>query len=99
MIYLGDGPTDVPCFTIMRQYGGQAIAVYNTHDNSLSSFRKCYQLVAHANRVKHIAPSDFTRGSHLRLTLEEMIRETADRILRARNDEIDEGRVSAPAHN
>jgi hypothetical protein len=98
MVYLGDGPTDVPCFTIMRQYGGQCIAVYNTDDRSLSSFRKCYQLVAHANRVKHIAPSDFTRGSHLRLILEEMIRETADRILRARKDEIEEGRVSAPGH-
>jgi hypothetical protein len=98
MIYLGDGPTDVPCFTIMRQYGGQAIAVYNTEDTSLSSFRKCYQLVAHANRVKHIAPSDFTKGSHLRLILEEMIREIADRILRVRKEEIEEGRVSAPSH-
>ena len=98
MVYLGDGPTDVPCFTIMRQYGGHSIAVYITEDKSLSSFRKCYQLVAHANRVKHIAPSDFTRGSHLRLVLEEMIREIADRILRARKDEIEEGRVSAPGH-
>ena len=98
MIYLGDGPTDVPCFTIMRQYGGQAIAVYNTDDKSLDSFRKCYQLVAHANRVKHIAPSDFTGGSHLRLVLEEMIREIADRILRVRKEESEEGRVSAPTH-
>jgi len=99
MIYLGDGPTDVPCFTIMRQYGGQAIAVYNTEDKSLASFRKCYQLVAHANRVKHIAPSDFTTGSHLRLLLEEMIREIADRILRVRREEMEEGRVSAPGHS
>ena len=98
MVYLGDGPTDIPCFTIMRQYGGQSIAVYNTDDKSLASFRKCYQLVTHANRVKHMAPSDFTRGSHLRLILEEMIRETADRILRDRRTEIEEGRVSAPGH-
>jgi len=54
--------------------------------------------VTHANRVKHIAPSDFTRGSHLRLILEEMIRETADRILRARKEEIEEGRISAPSY-
>ena len=98
MIYLGDGPTDVPCFTIMRQYGGQSIAVYNNTDASRSSFRKCYQLVAHANRVKHIAPSDFSAGSHLRLILEEMIREIADRVLRVRKEEMEEGRVSAPTH-
>lgn len=99
MVYLGDGPTDVPCFTIMRQYGGQSIAVYNTEDKSLNSFRKCYQLATHANRVKHIAASDYRPGSHLRLVLEEMIRETGDRILRARKDEMEEGRVSAPDHS
>jgi hypothetical protein len=98
MIYLGDGPTDVPCFTIMKQYGGNAIAVYNNEDKSRNSFRKCYQLAAHANRVKHIAPSDFRAGSHLRLILEEMIVETADRILRNRRDEIEDSRVSAPGH-
>ncbi len=50
-----------------------AVAVYNSADESRSSFRKCYQLTAHANRVDHIAPSDYRAGSHLRLLLEEMI--------------------------
>jgi hypothetical protein len=96
MVYVGDGPTDVPCFTVLNRNGGQAIAVYNPEDASGKSFRKCYQLCAHAGRVKHIAPADYRKGSHLWLLLSEMVREVADRILRQRLEESENGRVAAP---
>jgi hypothetical protein len=96
MIYVGDGPTDVPCFTLMKRYGGHAIAVYNAEEQSRASFRKCYQLNALADRVKHIAPADYRPGSHLRLLLEEMIQDIADGIVRKKKLEIEEGTVSAP---
>jgi hypothetical protein len=98
MVYVGDGPTDVPCFTVMRRNGGQAIAVYNPEDPSRSSFRKCYQLCVHADRVKNIAPSDFRRGSHLRLLLEEMVQEIAARIVQRRLSDIEAGTVRAPKY-
>jgi len=79
MIYIGDGPTDVPCFTVMKKNGGQAIAVYNPDDPARLGFKKCYQLSTHADRVKHIAPADYRRNTHLRLLLEQMVEETADR--------------------
>ncbi len=96
MVYVGDGPTDVPCFTVMARNGGQCIAVYNPNDPSGKSFRKCFQLSTHAGRVKHIAPADYRKGSHLWLLLQEMVTETADRILRRRSEELDNSTVAAP---
>ncbi len=96
MIYIGDGPTDVPCFTLMKRYGGHALAVYNAEETSRASFRKCYQLSALADRVKHIAPADYRAGSHLRLLLEEMVINIADNIVRRKKLAIEEGTVSAP---
>lgn len=98
MIYLGDGPTDVPCFTVMRKNGGQAIAVYNPNDPARLGFRKCYQLSTHADRVRHIAPADYRQGTHLRMLLEQMVEETANRIVAERRTAVETGTVRAPKH-
>ena len=98
MIYIGDGPTDVPCFTVMKKNGGQAIAVYNPDDPQRAGFRKCYQLSTHADRVKHIAPSDYRRNTHLRMLLEQMVEEIANRIVEQRKAAIETGTVRAPKH-
>jgi hypothetical protein len=98
MIYIGDGPTDVPCFTVMRKNGGEAIAVYNPDDPERAGFKKCYQLSTHADRVKHIAPADYRPGTHLRLLLEQMVEETANRIVARRRSEVETGTIRAPKH-
>ena len=98
MIYLGDCPTDVPCFTVMKKNGGQAIAVYNPDDPQRVGFKKCYQLSTHADRVKHIAPADYRPNTHLRMILEQMVEETANRIVEQRKLAIETGTVRAPKY-
>jgi hypothetical protein len=78
--------------------GGQAIAVYNPIDPDRAAFKKCYQLSTHADRVKHIAPADYRPGTHLRLLLEQMVQETADRIVAQHKEAVETGTVRAPKH-
>ena len=70
MIYIGDGLTDVPCMTVVKNYGGFAIAVHE-QDNE-RSVEVCKEL-AHANRIDYFAPADYRRGRRLEKRVKTML--------------------------
>ena len=97
MIYVCDGPTDVPCFTVIKKNGGLAVAVYNPDDPTRRSFKKCYDLTRHADRVHFMAPANYQTGGPLRLILEQHLTEMADSMVERRRQAIEGTRVPAPS--
>ena len=77
MIYIGDGLSDVPCMKMMRAYGGQAIAVYQ------SSNRQGVEKLLADGRVDFIFPADYRENTELDRTVRDILRKIAitDRLL------------------
>ena len=71
MIYVGDGLSDVPCMKMMRSYGGQAIAVYQ------SSNRAGVEDLLAKGRVDFIFPADYREDTGLDVTVQNIIRKMA----------------------
>lgn len=69
MVFLGDGDTDIPSMKMVRQKGGQAVAVF---DPELFEQRKSQgrleRLIAE-DRVDYVAAADYTRDSLLRVVV------------------------------
>ncbi len=59
MIYLGDGITDVPCMKLVKQYGGQSIAIYQRQHKSK------VELLLKDERVNYICESNYSKDSEL----------------------------------
>lgn len=71
MIYIGDGLSDVPCMKMMRSYGGQAIAVYQ------SANRDAVEELLRKDRVDFIFPADYREGTPLEMTVKNILRKMA----------------------
>ena len=71
MSYVGDGLSDVPCMKMMRSYGGQAIAVYQ------SSNRAGVEDLLAKGRVDFIFPADYREGTARDTTVKDIIRKMA----------------------
>ncbi len=95
MVYIGDGPTDVPCFAVMSQQEGHTLAVYDPADTN--SFAKCMQL-RKAKRVEEIAEANYQKGTHLWRLLEYVITEIADGIVQRRRTSQEASVIAAPGH-
>tara|TARA_Y100001970_G_scaffold141265_1_gene173900 strand:+ start:1827 stop:2729 length:903 start_codon:yes stop_codon:yes gene_type:complete len=96
MIYVGDGPTDVPCFSLLMQNGGQSVAVYEPKDKK--AFDECYRLVVESKRADVMCPADYSEDSQLYLSLSKMIEKISDNINSDIENSKSKGLIKSPEH-
>lgn len=64
MVYIGDGPTDVPAFSLIRERGGVGVAVYN-ETNSKRKIKKNLQDLSLDSRVDLITSANYSLKGEL----------------------------------
>lgn len=78
MIYIADGPSDVPAFSLVKKYGGSTFAIYPKGD--MRAFKQVEQLREDA-RIDMFAEADYTENSTAYMWVVNKIKEYADRIV------------------
>jgi hypothetical protein len=81
MIYVADGPSDVPVFSILNANGGKTLGVYTTEP--ANNFRQVKSL-QEQGRIQGMAKADFRPGEAAYLWLMDSLDQIADEIVAAR---------------
>lgn len=95
MIYIADGPSDVPAFSVVKKNNGKTFAVYNK--NVPLSFKQAQQLHKDG-RVDACFEADYTTGSTAYLWLTNEILQIADQIVYEKKSSLRQGKDSVPTH-
>jgi hypothetical protein len=92
MIYIADGPSDIPSFSVVKSGGGKAYAVYNP--DSSAEFEQNDRL-RQVGRIDHYGPADYSPNSPTWKWLRLQIHKICDRIVADREAAVAQ-RVSRP---
>src|SRR3954452_22830851 len=95
MIYVADGPSDVPVFSVVNQNGGKTLGVYAP--GSPFDFRKANDL-QRQGRVQAISPADYREGSQAYLWLVTAVEEIAEKIVEAKRRSFGQRIGRPPSH-
>lgn len=78
MIYVADGPSDIPVFSVLNAKGGKTFAVYRR--GSQKEFQQVNELQKQ-DRVQSFGEANYEPGSQTSMWIENTIRDIADRIV------------------
>lgn len=95
MIYVADGPSDVPVFSIVNRFGGRTFAVYRP--GSKEEFSQVNNLQKQG-RVQSFGEANYTEGSQTAMWLKNAIGEIADLIVENRERALGDKIGKPPRH-
>jgi len=92
MIYVADGPSDIPVFSVVNQNGGRTYAVYKPQCDR--AFAQANQL-QRQGRVQAFGEADYREGAHTAMWITNAVDEIAQKIVQERKLAL-EARLGRP---
>jgi hypothetical protein len=95
MIYIADGPSDIPAFSIVKHFGGKTYAVYKPYD--VGEFDQAKDLLD-KGRVNSFGEANYTRQSQTYMWIKTEVGNIASRIVRDKEAVLRAKVGSPPKH-
>jgi len=95
MIYIADGPSDIPVFSLINQFGGRTFAVYQP--GSSKEFSQVNNLQKQ-KRVQSFGEANYTRDSQTSMWIKNAITEICSQIVQNREKALGEKIGKPPRH-
>ena len=95
MIYIADGPSDIPVFSLINRFGGRTFAVYQP--GSKEEFSQVNNLQKQ-KRVHSFGEANYTEGSQTSMWIKNSIVEISDQIVKNRERALGDKIGKPPKH-
>lgn len=95
MIYIADGPSDIPVFSILKQYGGKTFAIYPKGD--VKAFNQVNELIKDG-RIDMYAEADYQKGTTAYIWLQENVKQIAERLYNHCLKQVIDSAGKVPGH-
>ena len=95
MIYVADGPSDIPVFSIVNRFGGRTFAVYQP--GSKEEFSQVNNL-QQQGRVQSFGEANYTEGSQTAMWIKNAVSEIAELIVANRERALGDKIGKPPRH-
>lgn len=95
MIYIADGPSDIPAFSVVKRNGGATFAIYPKGDKNAM---KQVEQMREDGRVDMYAEADYSEGTTAHMWIINRIQKMADRIRDTEKAKIMSSASGVPKH-